>query len=280
MYEMKKALSRILRLIVICPILIYLLITGLFEHKYDYAVISCVSEISATHVVTASGLCKTEKYRLETEDMIMHIVYQLARRNVVKVTVKDTAGSGIIWKLDKDIIIASNRHLLMNDVEACVTFCDGETANAEIIGYSQQYDIGFMRVHENEINGKALRDIYETVPVLYETENEAEKKAFLERYKDRGILQVGVDMENTTFDYSSGTIRGLNYMPVFNTTVLETQCYAKAGMSGGGVFDSEGKFLAMISGGEVPEDAENREADITYSIPAKLINEEYKNIIK
>ena len=49
-------------------------------------------------------------------------------------------------------------------------------------------------------------------------------------------------------------------------------------MSGGGVFDDGGRFLGMISGGEVPEDAKIRETDWTYSIPSVLIAMEYDKI--
>ena len=37
-------------------------------------------------------------------------------------------------------------------------------------------------------------------------------------------------------------------------------------------------FLGMISGGDVPEDAAEREAEITYSIPPVLIAAEYENL--
>lgn len=67
-------------------------------------------------------------------------------------------------------------------------------------------------------------------------------------------------------------------MPLFNTSVLETACFSRAGMSGGGVFDAGGHFLGLISGGEVPEDAQVREAEITYSIPPALIAAEYETV--
>lgn len=69
-------------------------------------------------------------------------------------------------------------------------------------------------------------------------------------------------------------------MPLFNTTVLETACFSKAGMSGGGVFGEDGMLLGMISGGAVPEGATEREAEITYSIPPVLIAAEYERMAK
>jgi hypothetical protein len=50
-------------------------------------------------------------------------------------------------------------------------------------------------------------------------------------------------------------------------------------MSGGGIFDSDGRLLGMISGGEVSDDSSKKESDITYSIPAGLIQTEYELLI-
>ena len=62
----------------------------------------------------------------QMEDAGMQIVYQLARRSVVKVAVKDSVAGGIVWKIgDEDIVIVSNLHLLMKDVTAEVTFYNG-----------------------------------------------------------------------------------------------------------------------------------------------------------
>lgn len=204
----------------------------------------------------------------EMEDMKMQIVYQLARRSVVKVVVKDSVGSGIVWKIDdENIVVVSSRHLLMKDVKAKVTFCNEESAVAEIIGYSQQYDVGFLKIDCEKVTANVLRDIYEAVPVEYEVDG-AESA-------DRPVLQIGADINGDKEHFSTGSILGVGFEPVFNTNVLKTKCYSKAGMSGGGVFDAGGRFLGMISGGAVAEDAEVREAEISYSLPVGLIADEY-----
>lgn len=69
-------------------------------------------------------------------------------------------------------------------------------------------------------------------------------------------------------------------MPLFNTMVLETDCFSKAGMSGGGVFGEDGRLLGMISGGDVLENAKQREAEVTYSIPPVLIATEYEILMQ
>ena len=208
----------------------------------------------------------------------MQIVYQLARRSIVRVVVKDAAGSGIVWKIEDGIVIVSNRHLLMKDVAAEIGFGNGESVTAGIIGYSQQYDIGFVRIPEESVKDNVLRDIYEAVPAWYGTESEEARAAFGSQYAAARVMQVGAVSDRNTANFSTGNVIGLKYMPLFNTIVLETACFSRAGMSGGGVFDEVGHFLGMISGGEVPEDAETREAEITYSIPPALIASEYEAI--
>ena len=48
-------------------------------------------------------------------------------QSLVRIAVKQSAGMGIIWAVTEDnVVIASNRHVLTGDVEAQVTFADGE----------------------------------------------------------------------------------------------------------------------------------------------------------
>ncbi len=250
-----------------------------FRGKDGLATASCVSERTAVKMDRAAGLNVTGTGELNAEDIRMQIVYQLARRSIVKVIVKDSAGSGTIWKIEDGIVIVSNKHLLKKDVQAEIVFGNGTTATADVIGYSGQYDIGFVRIQEGAVADSVLRDIYEAVPLLYEAGSEEEKAAFEAGYLRKQVLQVGAVMDQNAVNISTGNVVGLAFVPLFNTNVLVTECFSRAGMSGGGVFDEGGRFLGMISGGEVPEDAEVREAEITYSIPPSLIEAEYEMII-
>lgn len=247
--------------------------------RYGFAVVSCVSEQIAVRMAQTAGMRPAGEREFDSEDIEMQIVYQLAKRSIVKVCAKDAAGSGIIWKIDDGIVVVSNRHLLMRDVRAEIVFGNGASVTADVIGYSQQYDIGFVRIQEEAVTDHILREIYEAVPALYETDSEAARAVFHAEYADRRVLQVGALMDGHPASLSTGNITGLAFVPLFNTHVLVTACFSRAGMSGGGVFDEGGHLIGMMSGGEVPEEAQQRETLVTYSIPPSLITAEYEMII-
>ncbi len=275
-FRRKKQSGRHLKTQLSAGIMAGVLITALFYKPFRYEIVLCVSQIAAEKAADVARFYAVSEYGLEAENMVMQVVYQLARRSVVKVIVKDFTGNGIIWKIDDEIIIVSNKHLLGKDVRAEIVFCNGETFHADIMGYSQQYDIGFVRIAEDVVSNSVLREIYEAVPVLYEADSEEKREAFAQNWVGKRILQTGAAAGQKAADFSLGTVSGIRFMPLFNTMVLETDCFSRAGMSGGGVFGEDGRLLGMISGGDVPENAEQRVAEVTYSIPPALIATEYE----
>lgn len=276
----KKMSGKHLRIQMFAGMMAGVLITALFYKPFCYEIVLCVSQTAAERAADVASFYAVSGYGLEAEDMVMQVVYQLARRSVVKVVVKDFTGNGIIWKIDDEIVIVSNKHLLGKDVKAEIVFCNGETVYADIIGYSQQYDIGFAKIAETAVSNSVLREIYEAVPVLYEVDSEEKREVFAQNWAGKRVLQTGAAAGQRVADFSLGTVRGIRFVPLFNTMVLETDCFSRAGMSGGGVFEENGRLLGMISGGDVPENAGQREADVTYSIPPALIAAEYEMLIQ
>ena len=189
-------------------------------------------------------------------------------QSLVRIAVKQSAGMGIIWAVTEDnVVIASNRHVLTGDVEAQVTFADGEQLTAEALGYSAQYDIAFFQIRTGQIPQELLWEIAEVKRPL--------EIAWQERTQS-GTAIVQADSEEAAYQ---GTIHQIQYIPEFGTDMLVTSCYAKAGMSGGGVFDEEGWLLGMITGGEAAGSGQ-KEAWITYSIPSPIIEQEYKLLVE
>lgn len=212
------------------------------------------------------------------KEMNSRMLYQLAKRSVVRITMKQSAGSGIIWEwTDDSLVIVSNRHLLMEDVEGDVTFWNGISLHAEMSGYSQQYDIAFLCINRDNIPS-ALQ--HEILPARKMSRENWEGKDNEERIRNDEfgdpVIQIGSSGEAAQ-DMYQGVTENVIYIPEFNTEMLRTRCYAKAGMSGGGVFSEDGYLLGMITGGE-GADSGKKEAQVTYSIPTQRLDEEYRCI--
>lgn len=233
-------------------------------------VIVCV----ACLILIFCGSSQMKQYK----EMNSKMLYRLAKRCIVRITMKQSAGSGIIWAFtDDSLVIVSNRHLLMEDVEGDVTFWNGESLHAEILGYSQQYDIAFLFINRENISPALQREI---LPARKISREDLEGKDNSERIQSSEfgdtVIQIGSSQEAAQ-DMYQGVAENVIYIPEFNTEMLRTRCYAKAGMSGGGVFSKEGYLLGMITGGE-GADSGCKEAQVTYSIPTQLLDEEYRFI--
>lgn len=198
----------------------------------------------------------------DTKDL--QIIYLEASRCIVRIEMGQYAGNGVIWRMEEEgMVIAANKHLLREAAYGTVTFSDGTSLQAEVMAYSQEYDLGFLFIPREKLTSEVLRECYE---VRTKGRTEGEK-----------VIQIAYSQENVKGCYE-GTVVGETFVPEFQASMLETKCYSKAGMSGGGVFDEEGFLIGMIAGGEAEEGASVRESEITYSIFAEDIEKEYQSI--
>lgn len=198
-------------------------------------------------------------------------LYKEASKCVVRIVMGQYAASGVIWRMeDEGMVIASNKHLLREAAHGSVTFANGIALQAEILYFSQEYDLGFLFIPREELTAELLRDCYEVRRAQTWSEQTQEQIA------NQSIMQIA-SSQQAAADCYVGAVKGLSFVPEFQSFLLETKCYSKAGMSGGGVFEQHGYLVGMIAGGEVKEDAA-REAELTYSIPIWEIEEEYQKL--
>lgn len=198
------------------------------------------------------------------------LLYEEAAKGVVRIEMGQYAGSGLIWRMEKEgMVIAANKHLLCEAAYGTVTVVNGMMLQAEILGYSQEYDLGFLWIERGKLTSELLRDCYE-VRRMEEVTEQIEKQS---------IVQIA-SSQQAAQDRYEGVVEGMKYVPEFQSEMLQAKCYAKAGMSGGGVFNKEGYLLGMIAGGDVAKEDSIREAEITYSIPAEQIESEYQRMME
>lgn len=216
------------------------------------------------------GVFTMPECRSENADSL----YAEASKCVVRIVMGQYAGSGLIWRMEEEgMVIAANKHLLREAAHGTVTFSNEMVLQAEILAFSQEYDLGFLLIPREELPSELLRDCYEVRRVQALSE-QAE-----EQVENRNIIQIA-SSQQAAADCYAGVINGVTFVPEFQAFMLETECFSKAGMSGGGVFDENGYLVGMIAGGDVKLDASAREAEITYSIPVWQIEEEYRLLTK
>lgn len=205
------------------------------------------------------GAFTMPEYQLGEVDSL----YAEASKCVVRIVMGQYAGSGLIWRMEEEgMVLAANKHLLREAAYGTVTFSNGMALQAENLHFSQEYDLGFLFIPREELASELLRDCYEVRRV----------QALLEESK---IIQIA-SSQLVASDCYAGVMKGTTFVPEFQAFMLETDCFSKAGMSGGGVFDEQGYLLGMIAGGDVNSNTSVRESETTYSISVWQIEEEYQ----
>ena len=204
---------------------------------------------------------------------------------VVKIVCGDFRGSGVVIARDEEgLVIASAKHLLMYDVRAKVSFVgmeSGENVAGDVIGYSASYDLAFLHVPLSALPAK----LADNARNAYVTENGSDMAwsatpdangqqvvmrtddAYRELRAGDFIVQIGLS-ENAELVYYVGAAQAKEVLiSDYNAFMLLNECYAEAGMSGGGAFDENGCLVGIIIAGD---------AEGTICMPMTTVLEEYR----
>lgn len=149
-------------------------------------------------------------------------------------------GSGSIFAIDEDkITIVTNRHVLLYwDDESYVTFFKGAVGSGWVAKLSDQADVGILHVYTadlapEELNSLSAIEISDSVP-------------------KRGdwffMADIASDVWNPVF-YQGQILEPLVYLEDFGMEMLYGDSTFQAGMSGCGVFNIDGKYIGMLTGG-------------------------------
>ena len=216
----------------------------------------------------------------ETEDADR--AYDEMRYCTVQLHAGTTFGTGCIYEIRKDeIIIVSNRHVIENwtalplpegdaitqemieDVilsrspleRGYVLFYDGSVALAELIGVSDEWDVGFLRVPLTQIPAERLIFL-RSLRLEENMAARADEQIFAYASKDIAVTFTSRNISMRSKDtgiaqtiHEGSVIYPDAYIEQFRTTMLFALCKAEAGMSGGGIFDLRGRYLGIVTGG-------------------------------
>ncbi len=231
--------------------------TGLPPH-----LIQTVTDREIYEGALALGLMLTPV--LDEEDCAK--AYENVKSCVVRIQMGNAHGSGIIWELAPErIIVATNRHVLeyWDDVDSYIHFQQGYDTDAELLGVSEQYDVGFLAVDNRQFT-------YDELGALRCARKDEQVYEELRPGDVMFLVNSASGTEEAHFyEATVGDIR--RYIADFDAYMLYGHGFAKTGMSGGGTFDGCGYLIAMTTGGTLQNE--------TAGVPLPQLTEAYSEVV-
>lgn len=175
----------------------------------------------------------------------------------VKIESSSTIGRGSIFLIDnKHILVASNQHVLVYANDPTILFFDGTSAPGIVVGISEQSDFAIVEVNIEDVPSTLLKRLY--CVTLYQ-----EDVIFPETR-----VYVFSLFEEIAFEKLIGMVKNhWEYHPEFHSFMGRAEGVATNGMSGAGVFNENGYYVGMLSGGKDEE---------FVFLPIEIIEEEWK----
>ncbi len=193
----------------------------------------------------------------------------------VRIQTREHYGSGSIYKMrENEIIIVTNRHVLEDfDDDSCVTFFNGAVGFGELLGTSDEADVGFISISTASFPWEELLAFRNVRLLDTEREGGAQKGMQQENRADESIRFFCPDMANyfETPVMKCGELSPQAvYLEDFGMEMLYGRGSAAPGMSGSGVFDGRGNYLGMLTGatgaGEIA------------AVPLEVVRREYEEM--
>lgn len=204
--------------------------------KFTKSLLLCITTLV---VISISG-CTGKTEELTTEKSKDVILSEL-RDVTVMINVSEDHASGVIIGADEETItIATVAHLMSGFSQGIVTFSDYKTAFANVVSCNEKEDICILKMNTSDFDAGYAKKI----PVAQIDEN---KVAGLNA-QDKVIIvgsAVGVATNAT-----EGTLADKDYyVPDFDLRMLYLYADVVPGMSGAGVYSTDGYLIGLIAGG-------------------------------
>lgn len=160
---------------------------------------------------------------------------------MVRLTAGRYTGSGIIYDAEKDsIVIVTAAHVLADAEEGVkITFVDGWETETEEIAVSELADLAVIRVMLAEIPLQHLEQ--------YLLAN-VDKSSYEELKTGDGCIVMGCRSGVAEDAYEGIVLEPWIYMEDYGQYMIWVKSAGVPGMSGGGLFDTRGRLLGILSG--------------------------------
>ncbi len=146
-------------------------------------------------------------------------------------TQQPTAGAGSGFVLTPDGYIATNYHVIDGAETVKVTFYNGDTYEAEVIGGEEDYDIAVIKVDAENLQAVTMGD------------------STLLNVGDR-VLAIGNPLGELTFSQTGGMVSSVNRaidVDGIPFNMIQTDASINPGNSGGPMFNQYGQVVGIVS---------------------------------
>lgn len=161
---------------------------------------------------------------------------------MVQLQAGDVLGSGVIYELREDAAVILTAAHVVEKAESAVlvTFCDGYTVESGSFACSALADLAVVTV--------CLEDIPEENKTNYFSAK-TDKESFDALRAGDGCIAMGCRTAAASEVYQGTILDNWIYMEDYGQHMIWVRSEGVAGMSGGGLFDFQGHFLGILSGG-------------------------------
>lgn len=161
-------------------------------------------------------------------------------KSCVRIQAGGHYGSGCIYEITRQtLLVVTNRHVLEYwDEESYVNLYDGTPCRGELFKLSEDADIGFLRIDVSSLEESVKKEL-ESVKITDVT-------------VQKGDAFYMIDMASDVYDkklYQGQVLEERLYLAEFGMEMLYGESCFVEGMSGCGLFDLQGDYIGMLTGG-------------------------------
>mgnify|MGYP000854140229 FL=1 len=269
------------RYVVLSVLIVLVLIVGAVALLRTSPVSVSAQTGTATATPTASGSLLTDGTVIEQVQSIYRSIYDTVNPSVVNIQVLGTynygfyvgavssQGSGFVW--DPQGHIVTNNHVVENAYNITVTFSDGTTTTAEVVGTDVQSDLAVIKVDPTGL----------TLHPVSLGDSQAVKVGDLviaigNPYGLAGSMTQGIVSalsRSLTVDSSNPFSSSTYTIP----DIIQTDAAVNPGNSGGVLVNTSGEVIGVTS---AIQSTTNANAGIAFAIPSHIVERIVPVLIK
>ena len=179
-------------------------------------------------------------------------------------TTSAASGSGFI--ISKDGYILTNHHVIEDSTSITVSFYDGSSKEAKLIGYDASNDIAVLKVEATDLT-----------PVILGNSNNLNV--------GDSVVAIGNPLGELTFSLTAGAVSALDReVTISNGTamrLIQTDCAINSGNSGGALFNLYGEVIGITNAKYSSNSSSEASIDnIGFAIPLNNVRSIVESIIE